>query len=193
MRVPTTERRRFRVRGWMIAVVVILIVLLFSLRGLAGFYTDYLWFDSLGQGGTWGRLLAAKIVPAIVFTVVFFAIMYTSLLIADRLAPRLRPQGPMTPEDELVARYQQVTARFTGRIRVGISLFFALVAGIGVSAQWKEWILFTHRGRLRGQGSAVPQGRRLLRLPAAVPQVPARLAVRRRWSSSCSSPRSRTT
>ena len=145
MRVPTEERRRFRVRGWMIAVVIILIVLLFSLRGLAGFYVDALWFDSLGQGSTWGRLLAAKIVPATVFTVVFFLIVYTSLLIADRLAPRLRPQGPMTPEDEMVARYQQVTGRYQGRIRVGIALFFALIAGIGVSAQWKEWILFTHR------------------------------------------------
>ncbi|HZP27998.1 MAG TPA: UPF0182 family protein, partial [Acidimicrobiia bacterium] len=145
MRVPTEERRRFRVRGWMIAVVVILIVLLFSLRGLAGFYVDALWFDSVGQGGTWGRLLAAKIVPATVFTVVFFLIVYANLLIADRLAPRLRPQGPMTPEDEMVARYQQVTARFTGRIRIGIAIFFALIAGIGVSAQWKEWILFTHR------------------------------------------------
>ena len=30
----------------------------------------------------------------------FFLIVYTSLLIADRLAPRLRPQGPMTPEDD---------------------------------------------------------------------------------------------
>jgi len=40
MRVPQYERRRFRVRGWMIAVVVALLVLLFSLRGVAGFYTD---------------------------------------------------------------------------------------------------------------------------------------------------------
>ena len=62
MRVPPTqERRPFRVRGWMIAVVVVLLVLLFSLRGLAGFYTDYLWFDSLGQGSTWGSLLAARV------------------------------------------------------------------------------------------------------------------------------------
>ena len=56
MRVPTVEprrRSRFRFRGWIIGVVVVLIVLLFSLRGLAGFYTDYLWFDSIGQGGTW--------------------------------------------------------------------------------------------------------------------------------------------
>ena len=51
----------------------------------------------------------------------------------------------MTPEDEMVARYRQATGRFTGRIRVGVSLFFALIAGLGVSSQWKEWMLFTHR------------------------------------------------
>ena len=64
MRVPTTERRSFRLRGWIIGAVVVLVVLLFSLRGLAGFYTDYLWFDSLHQGSTFGSLLAAKVVPA---------------------------------------------------------------------------------------------------------------------------------
>ena len=77
----------------------LLLVLLFSLRGLAGFYTDYLWFDSLGQGGTWGSLLAAKVVPALVFTIVFFVLMFANLFIADRLAPKYRPMGP---EDELV-------------------------------------------------------------------------------------------
>jgi len=144
MRVPQYERRRFRIRGWMIAVVVILLVLLFSLRSLAGFYTDYLWFDSLGQGSTWGRLLSAKVVPALVFTIAFFLIMLVNLVIADRLAPRLR-MGPLTPEDEMVARYRTATERYTGRIRVGVSVFFALIAGLGVSSQWKEWMLFTHR------------------------------------------------
>jgi uncharacterized membrane protein (UPF0182 family) len=144
MRVPQFERRRFRVRGWMIAIVVALLVLLFSLRGLAGFYTDFLWFKSVGQQDTWGRLLVAKIVPALVFTITFFVIMLGNLIIADRLAPRLRV-GPMTPEDEMVTRYRQATDRYTGRIRVGVAVFFALIAGIGVSAQWKEWILFTHR------------------------------------------------
>ena len=145
MRVPTQERRPFRVRGWMIAVIIILLVLLFSLRGLAGFYTDYLWFDSLHQSGTWGSLLGAKVVPAIVFTVVFFVILLGNLLVADRLAPKVRGLGPQTPEDELVVRYQQTTARFQGRIRVGVALFFAFIAGIGVSSQWHEWILFTNR------------------------------------------------
>src|SRR5438105_7819808 len=141
MRVPTQERRTFRVRGWMIAVVVVLVVLLFSLRGLAGFYTDYLWFDSLGQGSTWSSLLAARVAPALVFTVVFFVIMFVNLVIADRLAPKYRSMGP---EDELIARYQQVAGPYTMRIRIGVSLFFALIAGIGVSSQWKQWVLFTH-------------------------------------------------
>ena len=144
MRVPTGERRRFRVRGWVIALAVVVLVLLFSLRGLAGFYTDYLWFDSLGQGDTWGSLLAAKVVPALVFTVIFFAILFANLVIADRLAPRFRPMGAPTPEDELVTRYQETTVRFRGRIRIGIAVFFALIAGIGVSSQWQQWILFTN-------------------------------------------------
>ncbi|MFM8303550.1 MAG: UPF0182 family protein, partial [Actinomycetota bacterium] len=144
MRVPQYERRRFRVRGWMIAIVVALLVLLFSLRGLAVFYTDYLWFDSLGQRSTLGQLPFSKVVPALVFTIVFFVIMLVNLVIADRLAPRLR-LGPMTPEDEMVSRYRQATERYTGRIRVAVAVFFALIAGIGVSAQWQQWILFTHR------------------------------------------------
>jgi uncharacterized membrane protein (UPF0182 family) len=142
MRVPTVEpRRRFRFRAAIIGAVIVLIVLLFSLRGLAGFYTDYLWFDSLGQGSTWSSLLAARVAPALVFTVVFFVIMFVNLVIADRLAPKYRSMGP---EDELIARYQQVAGPYTMRIRIGVSLFFALIAGIGVSSQWKQWVLFTH-------------------------------------------------
>ena len=140
MRVPTAQpRRRFRLRGWIIGAVVVLILLLFSLRGLAGFYTDYLWFDSVGQGSTWSELLAAKVMPALVFTAFFFVLMFVNLVIADRLAPKYRSTGP---EDELIGRYQNATARYTGWIRVGVSLFFALIFGVGVSSQWKQWVLF---------------------------------------------------
>ncbi len=144
MRVPTTERRQFRVRGWMIAVVVLLLALILSLRGLAGVLVNFWWFDSLGQGDTWTGLLGAKAVPAVVFTAVFFAVVLANLVVADRIAPRVRPAGPPTPEAELVSRYQQATERFRGRIRIGAALFFALIAGIGVSAQWRNWVLFTN-------------------------------------------------
>src|SRR5262249_62122470 len=108
MRVPQYERRRFRIRGWMIAAVVILLVLLFSLRSLAGFYTAYLWFDSLGQGNTWGRLLSARAVPALVFTVALFLIMVLNLVIADGLLARLW-MGPLTAVGGQEARSRPCT------------------------------------------------------------------------------------
>src|SRR3954469_9015219 len=144
MRVPPVERRRrggFRIRGWMIAVVVVVVVLFLSARGLAGFYTDYLWFDSVGFGTTWRGLLWARFAPTAVFTVLFFGLMLISLTVADRLAPRTRTMGP---EDELLARYHQSGGQDSGRIRIAVSAFFALVTGGSVASQWQEWILFTN-------------------------------------------------
>jgi uncharacterized protein len=144
MRVPPVERRRrggFRIRGWMIAIVVVLVVLFLSARGLAGFYTDFLWFDSVGFGSTFRGLLWARFVPAAVFTLLFFALMLVSLTVADRLAPRTRTMGP---EDELLMRYQQSVGQYRGRIRVAVAAFFALVTGGSVTSQWQSWILFTN-------------------------------------------------
>ena len=48
--------------------VAALIVLMLSLRGIAGFYTDYLWFDSLGYTAVWRGVLLAQILLALVFS-----------------------------------------------------------------------------------------------------------------------------
>src|SRR6478609_1064453 len=144
MRVPPVRRnreRRFRIRPWMVILVAVLVALFLSARSLAGFYTDYLWFDSVGFGQTWRELLWARFAPAAVFTIVFFVMMLASLTIADRIAPRTRALGP---EDEMLARYQQTVAPYSGRIRILVSLVFALLAGASVSGEWQRWILFTH-------------------------------------------------
>ena len=103
MRVPSVEgrRRSFGLRGWLIGVAVLIVVLLLSLRGLARFYTDYLWFDDVGFTRTWRALLFAKAVPALIFSAVFFAVMLVNLVVADRVAPRYRGTGP---EDEIIER-----------------------------------------------------------------------------------------
>ncbi len=144
MRVPPVRRSsrgRFRVRAWMLIVIGVLIALFLSARGLAGFYTDYLWFDSVGFGSTWQGLLWARFAPAAVFTTVFFVMMLVSLSIADRIAPRTRVLGP---EDEMLARYQQTVGPYAGRLRILISLIFALLAGGSVAGEWQRWVLFTH-------------------------------------------------
>ena len=142
MRVEPGEvkpRRVRRLRRWVVAVLVVVVFLFLSAQGIAGVYTDYLWFDSVGFVKIWRGLLWARFVPAAVFTVFFFLMMYMSLAIADRIAPRTRGLGP---EDEMLAKYQNSVAPYAGRIRIALSAFFALLAGGTVSGQWQEWILF---------------------------------------------------
>src|SRR3954453_15665710 len=138
--VPVEGRRRpFGLRGWLIVAAVLLVILLLSLRGLARFYTDYLWFKDVGFAHTWRALLSAKAVPALIFPVVFFVVILVNLIVADRLAPRYRGTGP---EDEIIERYRGYVAPYAGRVRVLVALFFSLIMGSGVSAQGQSWILF---------------------------------------------------
>ena len=143
MRVVPVEgrRRQFGLRGWLIVVAIVLVIVLLSLRGLARFYTDYLWFKDVGFAHTWRALLSAKIVPALIFSAVFFVIMVVNLVVADRVAPRYRGTGP---EDEIIERYRGYVAPYSGRVRIGVAFFFSLIMGSGVSAQWQNWILFSN-------------------------------------------------
>ncbi len=140
--VPVEGRRRpFGLRAWLIVAAVVVVVLLLSLRGLARFYTDYLWFKDVGFAHTWRSLLSAKIVPAVIFSVVFFVVILVNLIVADRIAPRYRGTGP---EDEIIERYRGYVAPYAGRVRVLVAIFFSLIMGSGVSAQWQNWILFSN-------------------------------------------------
>jgi uncharacterized membrane protein (UPF0182 family) len=144
MRVTPADvpRRPLGLRGWLIGGAVVLVILLLSLRGLARFYTDYLWFKEVGFEDTWRELLSAKAVPALIFSAIFFVVMLVNLVVADRIAPRYRSAAG--PEDEIIERYRTYVAPYSGRLRVFVSLFFALVMGGGVSAEWRSWILFSN-------------------------------------------------
>jgi uncharacterized membrane protein (UPF0182 family) len=120
-----------------------LFVLLTSLRGIAGFYTDYLWFDSLNFAGVFTGVLSTKVGLGAVFSLLFFAVLWVNLFIADRLAPRFRPAGP---EEDVVERYHELVGNRTGLVRTVLASLFALVAGAGVSSRWDDWILFTNAG-----------------------------------------------
>ena len=144
MRVTPADvpRRPLGLRGWLIGGAIVLVIVLLSLRGLARFYTDYLWFKEVGFEDTWRELLSAKAVPALIFSTIFFVVLLVNLVVADRLAPRYRSAAG--PEDEIIERYRTYVAPYSGRLRVLIALFFALVMGGGVSAEWRNWILFSN-------------------------------------------------
>src|SRR5918995_1736774 len=138
---PRRARSGRRRRTLIIAAVVILFVLITSVRGIAGFYTDYLWFDSLDQGGVWRGILGARAVLALVFMGIFFALAWANLFVADRVAPPYRVAGP---EDELLERYHDVVGERAGLVRIAVAGLLAIIAGSGVSAEWNSWVLFAN-------------------------------------------------
>jgi uncharacterized membrane protein (UPF0182 family) len=140
---PRKPGRGNRGRVVLIVAVVAAFVLLTSLRGIARFYTDFLWFDSLGQSGVWRGVLGAKVILAVIFVALFFALCWGNLFIADRIAPPYRLSGP---EDELLERYHDLVAERTGWVRGIVAGVLALIAGTGVSSEWNSWLLFTNGG-----------------------------------------------
>src|SRR3954453_15992460 len=138
-RSTTGQRRSGRGRILLIVAAVGLFLLITTLRSIASFYTDYLWFQSIGQTGVWRGVLGTKLILAFVFIGIFFALMWVNLMIADRIAPKFRPSGP---EEELIERSHEFVGGRTGLVRFGVSVLFALIAGAPASGQWQEWLLF---------------------------------------------------
>src|SRR4029079_5139740 len=110
---PRRRRTGIGSRGRITLVVlaIALFLLLTSLRGIAGFYTDLLWCASRGVKSVFTGVLGAKISLAAIFSLVFATLLWVNLFIADRLAPRLRPTGP---EEEVLERYHELIGNRTG-------------------------------------------------------------------------------
>ena len=149
IRPPPPRPRLSRGRLVLLVTLAALLMALISARGVAGFYTDYLWFQELGYTEVWRGLLMAKALPTAVFTAVFFLLILGNLIIADRLQPRFRPAGP---EEELVERYRQFIGPYAGRVRLAVAVFLAIVAASGLTSQWNAWLLFRHRVSFGGPG-----------------------------------------
>src|SRR3954452_353130 len=118
-RASTGQRRSGRGRVLLIIAAVALFLLITTLRSIASFYTDYLWFQSIGQTGVWRGVLGTKLTVGAVFIGLFFVLLCVNLLIADRIAPNFRPAGP---EEELIERYHELGRGRTGLVRIGVSV-----------------------------------------------------------------------
>jgi uncharacterized protein len=149
---PRRSSRRGRI--WVIIAVAVLIVLLISLKTIATFYTDYLWFVSVSFGSVWHRLFVVKAELFFGFAVIFFVILWVNLAVVDRLAPGELALGP---EDELVRRYQQRVTPRAVLVRSVVSVVVALIAASGAIGQWKNFLLFTDGVYFTGPNRNDPQ------------------------------------
>ena len=120
------------------------LLLLLSLRGIATFWTDYLWFDSVGFASVWTTLIFSRVMLVLVATVIAFVLLFANLVLADRLSPR-QSMVAGSPDEELIARYQDWSGPRLLKVRLAISGFFGLLIGLGAGAWWEDFLLFVNR------------------------------------------------
>ena len=138
---PQPRRREGRGRVILIVGGVALFLLITSLRGIASFWTDYLWFDSLGMSSVFAARLRAQVVLVVLFTSAFFLLMFVNLTAAKRVSPVFRTGGP---EDEIRERFNDLVGGRNTLVHAGVSLLLGLLAGAGTSGLWNEWIMFSN-------------------------------------------------
>ena len=128
-----------RSQVWIVGAVIFVIVALIVIQGLANFYTNYLWYRSVHFTAVWRLLIETKLELAGVFIGVFFVACWISLWVVDSVAPRALL---VSPELEIVRRYQQIVGRHTVALRTVVSVILALIVGASTSDQWQHWLLF---------------------------------------------------
>jgi len=130
-----------RGRRWLFITLGVLIVVLLSLRGIATFWTDYLWFESVGFSSVWGTLVFSRVILVAIASAVAFVLMFLNLVLADRLAPALS-LAVGSPDQELIERFQSWVSERVVRFRLAVAGFFGLLIGLGAGAWWEHWLLY---------------------------------------------------
>jgi hypothetical protein len=124
-----------------VLVIVLLVALIASAQRIASFYTDFLWFSSVGFSSVWSKMLTVQVGLSACFTLVLFALLWGNLRLADRLAPS---PGALPVTDELVARWHEVVGGRMPLVRLAIAAAFALIGGVSAHTQWDNWLLFSN-------------------------------------------------
>jgi len=120
-------------------------IVIFTIRSVATFWTDFLWFSDLEQSGTWRTLILTRVWLVLVATVVASILFWVNLALADRLSPRtLSLSG--SPDEELLERFQDWVAPRVRWVRLLVAGFFGLMVGLGASVWWRDWLLYRHGG-----------------------------------------------
>ena len=182
----STIRLPSRSRRWPLIVIGVLVLLAILFTALSGAVVDLLWYREIGHSSVFWTTIRTKFLLGLVFGLLFFGLLYANLVIARRIRPTTRI---MTPDQEVLARVRDASDPYLRwLVPVGAAIL-ALLVGIGVSGEWKTFLLWRGgSGVLFGNPDpAVPSRSFLLHLHDAVAAVPPGVAVLLAWSASRSS------
>ena len=123
--------------------IAILAGIVVAFTALSGFFVDVLWFREVGYSQVFWKVFRTKIVLGLVFGIAFFVLLYVNLWIVRRITPRYHP---LTPEQEIIERYRMQFEPYAWWLLPVFAAVLAFFVGLGVSAQWRTFLLWQNSG-----------------------------------------------
>lgn len=115
----------------------VLAVLAIAFVIFAGFWTDWLWYNSLDFASVFTTMLWTKIGLFLVFGLVMAVVVGVNIYLAHRLRP---PLSAMSVEQQSLDRYRMSIAPYKKWLLLGVSSVVGLIAGASASGQWRTWL-----------------------------------------------------
>ncbi|RYB92920.1 UPF0182 family protein [Nocardioides oleivorans] len=137
---PAAPSRR---PGALVITAIILIVLFMLLSGFASFWTDRLWFKSVGYSEVFTTLLLTRIGLFLVFAGLMAATVAVTMSMAYRFRPVIFPGMPGMPDDGM-DRYRELLSPRMGWVIAGAAGVMGLFAGASATGQWRSYSLWQH-------------------------------------------------
>ncbi len=138
---PRSTAVRHHRRRPIVMTIVVLVALLIAFSIFTSFWTDKLWFDSLGGAypSVFSKLIWTRIGLFLVFGVLMAVIVGINLVLAFRLRPLFRPNSP---EQAGLDRYREVVTPIRRILLVSTSVVIGIFAGASGAGQWRDFLLW---------------------------------------------------
>lgn len=130
---------RPRRRGVLLPTFLVLVALVGGFVLFTGFYTDWLWFESVDKSQVFTKSIVTRAVMFGAFGLVMGVAVGLAMWMAWRTRPTFRG---MTPEQASLERYRVAVEPYRRRLTIAASIGLGLIAGLTASAEWGTFLLF---------------------------------------------------
>jgi uncharacterized protein len=119
----------------------VLAVLAMTFVMFSGFWTDWLWYRSVGFSTVFTTTLWTKIGLFFVFGLLMAGAIGLNIYLAHRLRP---PLSAMSLEQQNLDRYRMGIAPYRKWTLLGVCALVGLIAGASTAGQWRTWLLWVN-------------------------------------------------